>query len=539
MRHDALGALRKGFRPATTAAETEVETASPAQRERLRWRQVPAALRALISRNLLFSIALALAVVPRVIVMLAYLPAVLFRLDTFDYLWDATHVIPNPVNPSGYALFLTVLRPFHSLVLVAALQHVMGLAVAVMVYAVLRSLGVTRWLATLAACPVLFDPGQMLLEHLIMADIVGLFLMMAAFTLLLLRRSAPPSLWRLMAAGLLMGLSALVRPTTLPLILAMAVYLVATHVGWRKAGALLVAGALPVAGYMVWFSSVYGGFNLTNSNGLFLWSRTMSFANCATIKPPANLRALCPTAQPGPLSQPVTAKRPPPRNYLWDHDAWMWKPTSDDFVPDISAFTKANNSRALRFAIDAITAQPLSFAKTVAEGTVAPFSQTNDFRFPTTPIRTGMGPADRRYAQAAVRGYTDSSSVPFLGYHYSATEKQPYTHLIRDYQRIIFLPGWLFGIILLIGAVGFFIPRRRSAAAALLWLSAAISLVLPVAEHEYTYRYVIPAVPLACMAAALAFRHRDGEGQRQADSEDSAPSAADSEPEPEPEPEPA
>ena len=29
-----------------------------------------------------------------------------------------------------------------------------------------------------------------------------------------------------------------------------------------------------------------------------------------------------------------------------------------------------------------------------------------------------------------------------------------------------------------------------------------------IAEHEYTYRYVIPALPLACMAAALAVTRR-------------------------------
>ena len=48
--------------------------------------------------------------------------------------------------------------------------------------------------------------------------------------------------------------------------------------------------------------------------------------------------------------------------------------------------------------------------------------------------------------------------------------------------------------------------RRRTAVAALLWVSAITIMVLPTAEHEYTYRYVLPAVPLVCIAAAIALR---------------------------------
>ena len=462
--------------------------------------------------------------------MLGYTPAVLFRLDTYDYLWDAVHITPNPVNPSGYALFLALLRPFHSLALVAGLQHVMGLAIAVMIYALLRSWGVARWLATLATCPVLLDPSQLLLEHMVMADILSLFLMIAAFTLVMIRTSPPPPLWRLMLGGLLMGASAIVRPTVLPLIVALAAYLLATRGGWRKVGAVLVAGVLPIAGYMAWFASVYGGFNLTNSDGLFLWSRTMSFADCAAISPPPDLRALCPTAQPAPMAQPVASKRPPPRNYLWDHTAWMWRSSSPSFVPDTAAFTTANNSRARRFAIKAITAQPLAYADIVAKGSLMPFVHTNVFRFPTGPEKgIGVGSA-RRYARAAVRDYTGSNSMPFLGYHYSADQRQPYAHLVGDYQRVFFLPGPLFGVIVLIGAAGFLIPRRRTAAAVVLWISAVILLVLPVAEHEYTYRYAIPAVPLACMAAALAFRHRGKSDEQQTSTAALEPPAAELEP---------
>jgi hypothetical protein len=67
----------------------------------------------------------------------------------------------------------------------------------------------------------------------------------------------------------------------------------------------------------------------------------------------------------------------------------------------------------------------------------------------------------------------------------------------------------VFGLIVLTGLAGIFLPRRRTAVAALLWVSAITIMVLPTAEHEYTYRYVLPAVPLACIAAAIALRKRE------------------------------
>jgi hypothetical protein len=512
------------------AQETQAPAAAAVRPERPRWRRAPAAVRDVIGRNVLFSIVLALAVVPRVIVMLGWRPAILFKLDTFDYLWNAVHLSPNPVNPSGYSLFLDLLRPFHSLALVAALQHLMGLGIAVMVYAVLRSWRVSRWLATLATLPVLFDPGEMLLEHIVMADLLALFLMVAGFTLVLYRGASSPSVWRLALGGLAMGASVLVRPTTLPLIVALAIYLLVARAGWRKAAAVLVAGAVPVVAYMGWFASANGSFNMTDSDGLFLWSRTMSFANCSVIKPPADLRALCPTAQPAPFNQPVAAKRQPPHKYLWDHNAWQWQPPSTGIVPDVSAFTKANNSRALRFAIKAIIAQPLAYADVVAKEAVSPFAHGNNYPLPTVPEPEGMGTVDARYARAAVTDYTGSSTMPFLTWRYSAYEHRPYTRIMADYQRVIFLPGPVFALILLLGLVGFFLPRRRPAAAILLWISAVIIIVLPVAEHEYTYRYVIPAVPLACMAAALAFRNLGGDGQQQAEQAEPQPTAAEPDP---------
>ena len=389
----------------------------------------------------------------------------------------------------------------------AALQHLLGLGIATLVYALVRRYGLPDWGATLAAAPVLFDPAQILVEQFVMADLLAMALMVGAFGILLLRR--PPSMWQVVTAGLMTGASVTVRPTTLPLVLLVPVFLLLRRLGWRKAGASLLAGLLPVAGYMGWFAAVHGSFNLTNSNGMFLWSRTMSFANCAVIQPPADLQALCPSAQPGHLAEPDPARRLPPKRYLWNHRTWQWRHERSGFVPDTAAFTQANNDRALRFAITAIEAQPFGYIGVVARESAEPFVTTNNLRFPTVqPHSSGLSKANRRYAVAAIKGYTGSGQgvAGDLGYDYGTRLKSPYVFLMNEYQHIVFLPGQVFALVVLTGLAGIILPRRRTAVAALLWASAIILMVLPIAEHEYTYRYVLPAVPLACIAAAMALR---------------------------------
>jgi len=67
----------------------------------LRWRAALTRLARLVRRHWIFASALAVAVLPRLTAMIGFQPAVLFQLDTYDYLWGAVHVSPNVVNPSG------------------------------------------------------------------------------------------------------------------------------------------------------------------------------------------------------------------------------------------------------------------------------------------------------------------------------------------------------------------------------------------------------------------------------------------------------
>jgi len=74
------------------------------------------------------------------------IPAVLLRVDaelgyrwqawfndSFEYVQNTVKFNLDPTRASGYSIFLKILQPFHSYAVVTILQHLMGLAVAVMV----------------------------------------------------------------------------------------------------------------------------------------------------------------------------------------------------------------------------------------------------------------------------------------------------------------------------------------------------------------------------------------------------------------------
>jgi hypothetical protein len=486
-----------------------------------RW-WTPAGLGGLIARNPLFSAALALGVLLRVLAMVAFTPAMLIRLDSFIYLTDVHRSAPDPDNPNGYPFLLWLLHPFHSLALVAGLQAVMGLVVAVLVYATVRRYGVPAWAATLAALPVLLDPRELFIEHAIMADTLAMLLMIAAFAVLLSR--AAPSAWRSATAGLLMGLSALVRPTNLPLIVLIVLFLLIRRVGWRRAAAALAAGVLPVAGYAAWFSASYGSFNLTNSNGLFLWARTMSFANCSVIKPPASLTALCPQnnpanknlLRPNPASWSTLPQQQTSQTFLWSRKDWAWQPVPAGYEPPTTAFTVAKNKRAQDFALRAIKAQPLGYARVVAEGVATVFVRSDrEWQAPTVQPRSPRRlTGTLNYELSALSSYAGSTDGlrPYINSSLGTRLRQPFAHLFGQYQRVIFLPGVLLAVIFAGGLVSLLWRRRAVATAALLWLSGVVILVLPIAENQENYRYALPAVPLACMAAALILARRASAG---------------------------
>ena len=84
---------------------------------------------------------------------------------------------------------------------------------------------------------------------------------------------------------------------------------------------------------------------------------------------------------------------------------------------------------------------------------------------------------------------------------------QPFASWLVSYQRYAYLPGTLLGVILL-GSLAAMAVRRRVGGAGLPWAFAVTILLLPPMIADFDLRYLVPAVPAACLAAALAFAPR-------------------------------
>ena len=381
----------------------------------------------------------------RLITVLGYPGALWFAGDSYVYLGAALRLRPDLSKSTGYSLFLKVFEPFHSLTLVTILQHLMGLAIAVMLYVLLRRARVPKLWSTLATVPVLLNGFQIELEHMIMADTLFMFLLVLSATILLWRRR--PSWPAVLVAGLLTGYAVTVWSGGLILPVVFFVFVIWRRMGWRPLAAIVVGSAVPIVGYAAWFHSSSGNFALTQSEGFYLYGRVSSFADCAKINPPADERYLC-------LSTPVT-KRLPPGTLVWH-------------IPQVHEVpggpVSAAGNKVLRdFAIRAIEAQPVSYAHAIVDGLVlsVDWKRYNypskgtvyDYYFHTKPQAVPY--------HTWIPGGTARQDIQAYGHQGISRVVKPFAYLMSGYERVFYLYGPLFGLILLLGLGSIIRVTRR------------------------------------------------------------------------------
>jgi hypothetical protein len=431
----------------------------------------------------------------RILVMLAFRPVMWFGGDSASYLATGLRLIPDSSRVGGYGFLLWVLRPLHSLAVVAAVQALMGLAMGVLIYLLARRWGLPAWGATLAAVPVLFDAYELQLEHDVVPDVpFGLLVLIALGLMLWSPGGRRPA--QTVTAAFLLGVSAILWPVGLALLaILLAVLLVEALIrraGLLIAAAAILAGVLPVAGYAAWFDLHEHQFTLTRSDGAFLWGRTMTFADCAVIRPPADERALCPP--PGP--------RIASSLYIWDGNSPLLG------LPG-GRFSARTNSLARDFAWRAIAAQPGGYLAAVGHDVALSF-------YWDRPVHPDAGIVDRyQFADATTAwvpatmrtpggGTVAGDQAAYDGGRPAPTRAvPPFASWLVSYQRYVYLRGTLLGVILL-GGLAAMVVRRRFRGAGLAWAFAVTILLVPPLTADFDLRYLVPAVPAACLAAALA-----------------------------------
>jgi hypothetical protein len=423
-------------------------------------------------RHWAFGVLLAGGLALRAIAQIAYRPALVY-IDTPRYLGDDA----GGLDPLGYSYLL--LRPVMlargGLAGVAAVQHLLGLAMAACLYALAIRHGARRWLAALAAAPVLLDAYQVQAEQTIMPDVLFEALIVAAMTVLLWRPGQ--GLTRLACGAALLGTSAAVRQVGEVLAAPLLAYALAAARGRRQRAAwpvtALAAFALPVAAYMAFSAAALGnGFRLSNMDDAYLYGRLAHAADCATLRVPGYERPFCP---------------PPATAAALGVDGLATDPASAVFryVPP-GGIGRGAATRQFDEAV--LTQQPLRVAADVARDAVKVFALTRD----TAP---GDPPVSRWQFQLSYPVY-HGVDYAVLG-PVPPRVAVPLAGALRAYQlHGGFTPGPLLLAFVFLGTGGVFARRRQPALAlgCLLITGLAVAAAGGADLYEFSWRYQLPAL---------------------------------------------
>ena len=442
-----------------------------------------------VRRHWVFAALFAAGLVLRVLTTVAYRPALLFH-DSVAYLQLAEALVPGSDRVIGYPLLLRVVLTVGDLGLVPLLQHLLGLATAVLLYAALLRLGVPRWLAALGTAPVLLDAYVLQIEQMVMPEALFHVLLAAALAVLSWRR--PPHPTAVAAGGLLFAAATLVRPLAQILVIPLAGFALLAGRDWsqrlRLVAAGLVAFLLPLVVYAGWYAQVHGPLRLSAQADETWYGRVAPFVDCTRLDLPAHARTLCPRLPP--------EQRPGPGMYVHGGESPL---RAYEPPPGVS------RGQVLRdFARQAILAQPLTYARAVLSDVVWVFrwDKANKPDSPAPVERwhfTLDYPEHRPDIGDVVAAHSDTPPTVVL----------PLARFLRGYQLSVGFtrgPVLLLGLVAgLLGAAGVGRARRsRLQAACLLWtLVPACLLLVPAAVFEFSWRYQLPGVVLYPAAAAL------------------------------------
>ena len=438
---------------------------------------------------LVASIALGL----RLAVAVAYAPALFFS-DSWTYVslaYRSPLVGLAPDRPSGYPLILDAIGiPGQSLLAITTLQHVVGVVVGLLAYALLVRLGAARWMAALAAAVILLDSYAVTLEQHVMPETFFALLLISSASLTIVGRRRA---WALGGAGVLLAAAVTLRTQALFAVPVWALYVLWTHHRSRRTLVLAaLAVTLPLAAYSGVNAVRTGHLGMTQASGWFLYARVGEIGDCRGARIPLPARRLCDRSD---LDRLRGAEY-----HLWDR-----RSPANRLFPGGRGDPRAN--RVLHdYAVAIIRDRPLAYAEMVIGDFLRYFragvaSRGDSDLAITLPRQSRTAPP---WLNERVRAaYFPTYAPPPVGVR---------SPLLGAYQDWVHVPRWALGPLVIATALALMLalssrlrpklPHRREA---FLLVGMAVAMLLGLAAtSEFVLRYLVPTVPLLLCGGALA-----------------------------------
>jgi 4-amino-4-deoxy-L-arabinose transferase-like glycosyltransferase len=408
----------------------------------------------------------------------------------------------NPYRPAGYPLFLRLLHGLSAHLTVATVvQHVLGMATAVLLYLAVARFVRLRWAALLPAAIVLFSGSQIWLEHSALSDAPFGFLVAAALWCASRTIDGPVINWAWLAcAGGLLAAGATTR--------AVGAFLLLVLIGWGLARRWtswrprILAGVVPVAGavvvllpYLLVQHHATGQWGLTRTTGEFLYGRVATFADCRRFTPPRGTAQLCQTIPP--------SVRPNANWYLFDPASPALRSygtpgPSNPFDTDRAHYRWRGEKPLGEFATAAALHEPLTYLRTTLQGLVkyvAPHAG------PRNLLDLDQSTLVHQLHNRAIE--TDADKYVVLAYHTRPGYVRRDLAALDAYAVRARVEGPLTAVLVVLMLAGWILARGRERTAAGLfgWTTVCMA-VAPVALLFYSARYATPMYgPLAASAA--------------------------------------
>lgn len=474
-----------------------------------------------------------LGIALRIVTELSWWPTATNLADSGIYAKFAeSNPFADPQHPAGYALILaTIGAVTREVAAPIVIQHVTGIASALLLYGATRRITGSVWAGLLPAAIVLLNPDEVLLEHAIMAESWAILAASAGLYAAVRALDEPRPLWRWpLCAGLLLALAVTIRTAGLAMLAVVVLALLLAppraERGWRSrarwATPLAAAGGAAVV--LVSFAlanAAFGPrFGVGPSPGWYLYARAAQFADCSQFTPPPGTEALCEDTPPD--------ERHGARYYVFDPSAPA--PRLFGAFPDQTDSTadKLLGSWAKR----AVLAQPGDYARSVWDNLRAYWVPS------LMPVAAGegegldplldyrLGVDDAFFAQVQIN-VADQMRVFFDDF--SLDRHRAPLEAISTWQQVSRFGGTMLALATVLVIAGLIAGTRRERVGELMLGVGGLALIAaPALTGNYTGRYTVPmAGPmLAGAAIALVALWREGRSRRRGPHPPREPSAS-------------